>query len=60
MDKLIEMTTDGRLSIVWVALGFLVLAAVWELWPWVVAHRRERSRRVYLASKYGKSSKYLR
>jgi hypothetical protein len=60
MDKLIEMTADGRLTIVWVALGFLVIAAVWELWPWVVAHRRERSRRVYLSQKYGKSAKYLR
>ena len=60
MDKLIEMTLDGRLTIVWVALAFLALAVIWELWPWWVAHRRERSRRVYLASKYGKSAKYLR
>lgn len=60
MDKLIEMTMDGRLAIVWVALVALVVAAVWELWPWWVAHRRDRNRRVYLARRYGKSAKYLR
>ena len=57
MDKLIEMIVDGRLSLILVPLALLV---VWELWPWVVAHRRDRARRVYLAKKYGKSAKYFR
>ena len=57
MEKLIEMIADGRLSLILVPLALLV---VWELWPWVVAHRRDRARRVYLAKKYGKSAKYFR
>jgi hypothetical protein len=42
MDKIIEMTSDGRLSIVWVAISFLLLAAVWEC----VSLVRRRNRRV--------------
>lgn len=60
MDKVIEMTMDGRLSMLWLIPLFFVIAAVWELWPWWVARCRERNRRVYLAQKYGKSAKYLR
>lgn len=57
MDKLIEMIVDGRLSLILVPV---VLLVVWELWPWVVAHRREHARRVYLAKKYGKSARYYK
>lgn len=57
MEKLIEMIADGRLSLILVPL---VLLVVWELWPWWVARRRERARRVYLAKRYGKSAKYFR
>jgi hypothetical protein len=42
MDKVIEMTADGRLTLLWVALGFLALAVLVECF----AHRRERPRRV--------------
>jgi len=59
MDKLIEMTMDGRLSLIWAFLVCCVIVAIWEVWPWVVAHRRDRNRRVALAKKYGKSSKYF-
>lgn len=31
MDKLIEMTMDGRLSMVWVAVGLLIFWAVIEV-----------------------------
>lgn len=60
MDKIIEMTMDGRLSMLWLIPLFFVIAVVWECWPWWVAHRRERNRRVYLARRYGKSAKYLK
>ncbi len=60
IDKVIEMTLDGRLTLIWIALGFILVAVIWEAWPWFVAHRRERNRRVYLAKRYGKNSKYLR
>lgn len=60
MDKLIEMTLDGRLSLIWAFLACCVIVVIWEVWPWWVAHRRDRARRVYLAKKYGKSAKYFR
>lgn len=60
MQKLIEMTADGRLSLIWAFLFCCAIAAIWEAWPWVVAHRRDRNRRVALAKKYGKSAKFLR
>ena len=60
LEKLIEMTADGRLSLIWAFLACCAVAAVWEAWPWFVAHRRDRTRRVALAKKYGKSAKFLR
>lgn len=60
MEKLIEMTLDGRLTMVWVGVAALILVVIYEAWPMIVAHRRDRARRVYLARRYGKSAKYLR
>lgn len=28
--KIVEMTMDGRLSIIWAAIALLLVAAVWE------------------------------
>jgi hypothetical protein len=42
MQKLIEMTMDGRLSMVWAFLAFVGLAAVLEGWSFL----RGRNRRV--------------
>lgn len=41
-EKIVEMTADGRLSMVWAFLAFVVLAAVLEVW----CSRRVRNRRV--------------
>ncbi len=60
MQKLIEMTMDGRLSLIWVFLAFVLLIVVWEAWPWVVAHRRDRTRRIELARRFGKNAKFYR
>lgn len=32
MEKLIEMTMDGRLSLVWMALAVVAVGVVRELW----------------------------
>lgn len=50
MEKLIEMTMDGRLSLVWLAVGFLVLAVVVE----GVLSRRRSNRRVPESQRQGK------
>lgn len=42
MQKLIEMTMDGRLSMIWAVLIFVALAVVLEVW----SSRRVRNRRV--------------
>lgn len=47
MDKLIEMTLDGRLSLIWVAVIFILGWGVYELL-------------VYLARKFGKSARYYK
>lgn len=48
MDKLIEMTLDGRLSLIWVAVIFILGWGVYELW------------RVYRAKRFGKSARYYK
>lgn len=50
MEKLIEMTMDGRLSLVWLAVGFLVLAVVVE----GLLSRRRGNRRVSSSQRQGK------
>jgi len=60
MEKLIEMTMDGRLSLIWAFLACCLIVVVWEAWPWVVAHCRDRNRRVALARRYGKNAKFYR
>ena len=46
MEKLIEMTMDGRLSLVWVFVAFLVVVGVYEAWPWLVERHYDRVRRI--------------
>ena len=41
-EKIVEMTVDGRLSIIWVFILCCVFVAVWE----GVSSRRVRNRRV--------------
>lgn len=52
MEKLIEMTLDGRLSLIWVAVIFILGWGVYELWSCRL--------RVYLARKFGKSARYYK
>lgn len=42
MDKLIEMTMDGRLSLIWAFLACCAIVVVWEM----VSLVRGRTRRV--------------
>ena len=60
MTKIVEMTMDGRLSLIWAFVACCAIVVVWEAWPWVVAHRRDRNRRVALARRYGKNAKFYR
>lgn len=46
MEKLIEMTMDGRLSLVWTFVAFVVVVGVYEAWLWLVERHYDRARRV--------------
>jgi len=56
MDKLIEMTLDGRLSLIWVAVIFILGWGVYELW----SYRPGRKRSVTQCRMCGKSARYYK
>ncbi len=60
LSKLVEMTLDGRLTLVWIFVAFVVVVAIYELVPWFIAYRKHRARRIYLAKHYGLLAKYLK
>jgi hypothetical protein len=59
-SKLVEMTFDGRLTLIWIGVATLVAAAIYELKPWFVAHRAKRARRIYLMKHYPTCYKSLK
>lgn len=64
LAKIIEMTFDGRLSIIWIAIIALLVAAIYELTPWFIAYRADRkaklNRKLWLIKHYPNSHKYLK